>query len=470
MSEAGLLVASTEDESTHIYSNEDLILQEVTPKVYSNKDGQNDSFDGEFTETLVAPVGATFNSAWFNVSNVTIGAGTLSIPYAIQQCGLGLGVIMLLTLASLADFSLRLLVWTAHITGANSFQGVALRTYGKRCAKLVDVMVALNCLAVLLAYIIIIGDLLPSIITEWSGRPASRGLVMGLMVLFGVLPLSLTRTMDFLKHTSLIALVCMSYVLCLVVVWAIASGFDDVANGNIDKDITVSAEIKWFIWGPRIFFALPIMGFAFCSHVQVYQIYSEMADKSVGVMVTVVHYSMATCTTLYLFVGAFGYLTFYDALEGNMLKNFTDSSNVAVMLGKLGLTITLLCSCPLFLPPLRDISYSLYLAPYEAKYVSTPLHALTTVAILLSCYLVALAVPDMADVLALAGSTSSASLMYIFPALFYLTLEHQLENRDSWVAWRGRYGAYLLLFCGVLFGSAGTYVTVIDFIDHDPTQ
>ena len=60
---------------------------------------------------------------------------------------------------------------------------------------------------------------------------------------------------------------------------------------------------------------------------------------------------------IYTCVGVFGYFTFYDALEGNLLVNYTDDSNIYIVLVKVGLSVVLVFSAPLFLPPLRHTLY-----------------------------------------------------------------------------------------------------------------
>jgi len=83
------------------------------------------------------------------------------------------------------------------------------------------------------------------------------------------------------------------------------------------------------------------------------------------------------------------------------------------------------------------------------------------------CYGLAVFVPNVADVLALCGATCSTSVMYLFPAIFYLKLEHRLnEERDSPSRQRRKWGAWFLLFWGTFMCIFGTAISIKDFIEE----
>ncbi len=46
----------------------------------------------------------------------------IGIPYALAEAGFGLGLLLLLLVAGLTDYSLRLMVRAAHLSGTTSYQ------------------------------------------------------------------------------------------------------------------------------------------------------------------------------------------------------------------------------------------------------------------------------------------------------------------------------------------------------------
>lgn len=253
------------------------------------------------------------------------------------------------------------------------------------------------------------------------------------------------------------------YIASMVFGWAVVNNFDDTWNGNLNPSEPVEAVPIFFDWNVNIFYALPIFCFAFASHTQVYQLYSETADGERTSMLRVVYMAMFFVTSIYIIVGTFGYFTFYSALDGMILNNYTDEGNVAVVLAKLGLSCVLVFSTPLFLPPMRFVIYRSWMTEYAARHVSTPIHIITTLAVFLVLYLLALFVPDMTDVLALAGATSCSCIQYIFPSLFYLALEHRLEAQSYYQVKGRRLVAQAIFALGVAIGLAGTIVSITQF-------
>lgn len=55
----------------------------------------------------------------------------LGIPYALHQAGFGLGIVLLILVAGLTDYSLILMVRSGHICGEMSYQGLMRASFGR---------------------------------------------------------------------------------------------------------------------------------------------------------------------------------------------------------------------------------------------------------------------------------------------------------------------------------------------------
>lgn len=55
----------------------------------------------------------------------------LGIPYALHESGFGLGLLLLILVAYVTDYSLILMVRSGHISGKFSYQGIMEAAYGK---------------------------------------------------------------------------------------------------------------------------------------------------------------------------------------------------------------------------------------------------------------------------------------------------------------------------------------------------
>ena len=67
----------------------------------------------------------------FNLTNTTVGAGTLAMPYYVAQTGFVLGFGLLSLVAAMSDFALWLLLVCGESTGTSSYFDVARKAYGR---------------------------------------------------------------------------------------------------------------------------------------------------------------------------------------------------------------------------------------------------------------------------------------------------------------------------------------------------
>ena len=66
--------------------------------------------------------GASLMATTANYVNSIIGSGMIGIPFALKEAGFGLGLILLVLVAILTDYSLRLMVRAGTLSGTSSYQ------------------------------------------------------------------------------------------------------------------------------------------------------------------------------------------------------------------------------------------------------------------------------------------------------------------------------------------------------------
>lgn len=155
------------------------------------------------------------------LANTILGAGILGLPYAFTHCGLPLGLLLLAVCAAACCASLHLLALSARTSGVfpASFHTVASASIPK-WAFAIDLAVAIKCFGVATSYLIVVGDLMPTVMAALNAPIAWQA--RKLWVTAGVLiagPLSCAARLEVLKLSSLLAICCIVYlaVLSLVV-------------------------------------------------------------------------------------------------------------------------------------------------------------------------------------------------------------------------------------------------------------
>ena len=66
--------------------------------------------------------GASLLATIANYVNSIIGSGMIGIPFAVKEAGFGLGMILLVLVGILTDYSLRLMVMAGTLSGTSSYQ------------------------------------------------------------------------------------------------------------------------------------------------------------------------------------------------------------------------------------------------------------------------------------------------------------------------------------------------------------
>lgn len=148
-------------------------------------------------------------SAFMNMANSIIGAGIIGQPYAFRQAGLLAGVVLLVGLTVVVDWTIRLIVVNSKLSGANSFQGTVEHCFGKPGLVAISVAQWAFAFGGMVAFGVIVGDSIPHVLQAvWpglSGIPvlgllADRRVVIVVFTMSISYPLTLYR--DIAKVSS----------------------------------------------------------------------------------------------------------------------------------------------------------------------------------------------------------------------------------------------------------------------------
>lgn len=83
-----------------------------------------------------------------------VGAGILALPYAVQQAGLLLGLLLIIAGALVTNFSLRLLLACSELARARSYMDLAFITGGPKLAGFTQFIVCMNLFGTSVGYLV----------------------------------------------------------------------------------------------------------------------------------------------------------------------------------------------------------------------------------------------------------------------------------------------------------------------------
>lgn len=103
-------------------------------------------------------------SAFMNMANSIIGAGIIGQPYAIRQAGMVTGILLLVALTVIVDWTIRLIVINSKLSGADSFQATVERCFGRPGLIAISLAQWVFAFGGMIAFCIIVGDTIPHVL------------------------------------------------------------------------------------------------------------------------------------------------------------------------------------------------------------------------------------------------------------------------------------------------------------------
>ncbi|KAL7666115.1 Amino acid transporter transmembrane domain-containing protein [[Candida] zeylanoides] len=387
---------------------------------------------------------ASTQSSAISLIKTIIGAGLLSMPLAFSTDGLFLGFWIILLAGLTSGYGLFLQAYVAKYvpSGNATFFNLCSITYPS-LSVIFDVAIAIQCFGCAISYLVLIGDLMPTIVPNYGNTSfwiAASSVVC--------VPLSFMKNLDSLKYTSILGLVAIGYMSLLVVGHYVA---DDIRDPDLKGPVS---------WWPQsisaIFSTFAIIVFAFTGHQNMFSIINESRNKSLPSLAVLILVAIAVSAALFIVVGLTGYLTFGSHVTGNIILSYPAA--ISTTLGRFCIVFMVVFSFPLMIHPARISVNNIYywvqqritgpqvppqrpIAASETEPLLSgssssarpvleapvvPLSAATfnvlTTLLLAVGYVAAITVKSFAFVLTIVGATGSTSISFILPGLFGFSL------------------------------------------------
>ena len=283
-----------------------------------------------------------------------IGAGVLSLPFALRQTGLVLGLVLLLLCGACQAYVLHLVAVCVKEQKQRGAGGANPTYYSLALAAglspvLVEGAICVACFGFATSYLIVMGDLAPQITAALVHSPPHAYAQLGAdgrrrawIALLGGglgLPLMLLRSLKKLSFTSVIGTAGIVYVLAITV--AIACGL--IPAGAM----AAKPGFHWQLGFPHVdgrgnyvgaLSVLSIYVFAYSCTQALPPIMAEMRDASLQNVDLLITISIAFCTLMYAGCAVAGYVAYGSQVGSDLLK-FFPSSGVVSTVARLAIVI-----------------------------------------------------------------------------------------------------------------------------------
>lgn len=391
--------------------------------------------------------GASELSSLVSLIKTIVGAGLMSIPLAFATDGVVFGVLIVLLAAITSGYGLFLQAYVARFVpkGHATFFNICSITY-PTLSVVFDTAIAVQCFGCAISYLVLIGDLMPTIVTTvpYLDPEHYRSFWILTSAVLCV-PLSFLKNLDSLKYTSILGLVAIGYLALLVVGEYFFGHVSHKLRGEI---VLVPQSLQ------GVFSTFSIIVFAYTGHQNMFSIINEAANNSLASMTRLINFAVICASVLFILVGLTGYLTFGDKIGGNVILLYPDSWLTTV--GRVAIVFMVIFLFPLMLHPARISVNNIYFwvrtnlfsnstesqtgseghAPSESSalleasvsrtsirpspvvpFPRSTFYTITTLLLLVG-YTSAVTIKSFALVLAVVGATGSTAISFILPGLF----------------------------------------------------
>ncbi|CAL1606666.1 unnamed protein product [Knipowitschia caucasica] len=375
----------------------------------------------------------SFGMSVFNLSNAIMGSGILGLAFAMSNTGIILFIILLILIAILSAYSIHLLLKSAGVVGIRAYEQLGNRAFGAPGKIVAASIITVHNIGAMSSYLFIVKSELPLVIQAFLGKTENTGewflngnyliIIVSICI---ILPLALMKQLGYLGYTSGFSLSCMVFFLISVIYkkFNIPCPLEDSHSNQSNTPAPVLegfCDAKMFTINSQTAYTIPILAFAFVCHPEVLPIYTELRKPNKKRMQMIANISILAMFGMYLLTAIFGYLTFFGAVESELLHtyNHVDPLDVLVLCVRLAVLVAVTLTVPVVLFPIRRAIQQIL---FPEKPFHWARHIIIAFCLLFIVNLLVIFVPSIRDIFGIIGATSAPSLIFILPGIFYIRI------------------------------------------------
>ncbi|KAJ0070442.1 hypothetical protein NL108_010685 [Boleophthalmus pectinirostris] len=338
------------------------------------------------------------------------GAG---LPYALNQAGLPFGLLLLIVVGFITDYTIILLIKGGNLSGTNSYQALVQSTFGFPGFLVLSVLQFLYPFIAMISYNITTGDTLTKVFQRIPGVGpghilAERHFVILVITLFFTLPLSLYRNIERLGKVSFLSMLLTLTVLIIVIIRSATLG-----PGNVIPP----TEDAWAFAKMNAIQAVGVMSFAFICHHNSFLIFGSLEEPTLSHWTRVTHVSVGSALVISAAFAVAGYSTFTGYTQGDIFENYCRDDNLATF-GRFCFGVSIITTFPLECFVTREVLSNVMCH----RDLTRAEHGAITFLIVAVCTAISVAWDCLGVVLELNGALSAIPLIFILPSACYLKL------------------------------------------------
>lgn len=380
--------------------------------------------------------GARWYHAAFHLTTAMVGAGVLGLPNAFAALTWIGGTIVMVVALCATFLTATLLSWM-HIREKGgrrvrlpTLHAVVLEALGETAAHVMRVFQVIIFVGTGIAYTILTGDMIRSMILSFSGSMGPALMIWFAIFIAIEFVLALAPNLHNFRWTSFAALIFSCAYCGIAVVLCIILGRQPDASyalpeGSMADQVRAALE------------SLGLIAFAYGGHSIMVEVENTLRSEPDPrkEMFRGICAAFGVLAVLYFAVAFSGYAVFGNRAQPNILKGLQAATKdlgieVSVAIAQCLVILHVVFGFQVYMMPLFDLIDTRWPPRHKRSFVMTLLNrALRRWPILALQWLIASSFPFFGDILALIGAVATTTLSLILPSLMYLSWMHRGYER-----------------------------------------
>jgi amino acid permease len=391
------------------------------------------------------------------MASITFGSGCLAFPYAVAQTGPVIALIFFIVVAIANYYTLYILLESGIRSKIMDYNGLIVKTMGKKMDIFYDINNFILCLGVIMSYQYIVYEFILDLGQDFFGLERTKLNKLYIMLFCMIviqIPMNLLKDISKLQYASIIGTVALVYSILLIV----AEMPFYMMNYLSEKPFP--SLFRGISWNYLDTFATFMFGF--CAHNGIFQVFDELSRPSTRRYYKVLNRSFVIELFLYTSIAFAGFFsTFYTTdnydlfLSRPDLPNFTP--DYLMKFSKITLIICLHCTMAINNNIMRQSTKSMCFSGNDIPFYKD--FFIVVVTYIVSNLLVYFIV-SVTRILGIIGGFCTVVICFINPVLIHVILNEQPKLHYKNLL---RYGFLAVM---TLFGTASTIKSIIDFINE----
>lgn len=285
-----------------------------------------------------------------------IGTGVLALPFAMSRLGWVAGACMIVLAGLLNIASIEILLEGALRHGSRSYAELLYAVQGPATARLLEVILVIDCWGAIVAYFVFLGENLPPLLSKLSfaagiaSQEVSKLTVLPAVAVL-IFAACIPRGITAIGHCSLLGVLSILYLLVLLVCSAVSASLEYTLGHLLEVPALPNQHLS--LRGIQLYtncFAVII--FSFLCQSNVFLVYCDLARPTMKRLRKVVRVSAYFQILCYLSTALCGCIAFGNAISDDVYLSFPSQSRW-VSFGRTILCCALCISIPLNVYPAR---------------------------------------------------------------------------------------------------------------------